>query len=139
MAGYDDLHKIVFEGQPGKAKEAIDILVKDGVNPLDIISEGLIAGMAVVGKKFKAGDMFIPEVLASANAMREGIEVLKPMIGEQLQSISLGKVLIGTVQGDLHNIGKRIVAIVLESEGFEPDYPRSEFKKTMKSIMNMNL
>lgn len=137
MAGYEELHKIVFEGQIGKANGAIDRLIKAGMNPLDIISDGLIAGMAVVGKKFKAGDMFIPEVLASANAMKEGIEILKLMIGEDLQSISLGKVLIGTVQGDLHNIGKRIVAIVLESEGFEVvdagiDIPAEKFAELVE-------
>jgi len=118
MAGYEELHKSILEGQMDKAKEAVDVLVKEGISPLDIIPEGLVAGMAVVGKKFKAGDMFIPEVLASANAMKEGIELLKPLVGDQLESISLGKVLIGTVQGDVHNIGKRIVSIVLESEGF---------------------
>jgi len=118
MAGYEELHKSILEGNTDKAKEAVDGFIKEGVNPLNIISDGLVAGMTVVGKKFKVGDMFIPEVLASAGAMKEGIELLKPLLGEKLESISLGKVVIGTVQGDLHNIGKKIVAMILESEGF---------------------
>ncbi len=116
-----DLEKIregVLEGDIQGVAGGCRALVAGGMPPLDIINQGLIAGMAVVGKKFKAGDMFMPEVLMSAKAMGAGIEIVKPLIAEE-DVPTAGKVVIGTVEGDLHDIGKNLVVIMLESSGYQ--------------------
>ena len=82
----------------------------------DILNQGLIAGMDIVGEKMENGDMFIPEVLMAAKAMGECVEILKPLLGED-ESASSGNVIIGTVKGDLHDIGKNLVAMMMESAG----------------------
>jgi len=88
------------------------------VNPLKIISDGLMAGMNVVGERFKNGEMFVPEVLMSARAMNSSIELVKPLINEG-DMPNAGTVIIGTVKGDLHDIGKNLVAMMMESAGFK--------------------
>ena len=119
MAQYEELKQSVIMGQRDKVKEIVGALLERGNNPMDIISEGLTRGMLVVGQKMETGDMFIPEVLASAQALGAGMELLKPIItGEELSTLSMGKVVIGTVQGDVHDIGKNIVSMILESAGF---------------------
>lgn len=119
MASYQELWDSVIMGDEGKVKEEIGTLLERGNSPLEIISEGLIPGMSVVGQRMKSGEMFIPEVLASAHAMSQGMELLKPVIAvEELSTIYKGKVVIGTVQGDVHSIGKSIVSTILESSGF---------------------
>ena len=85
---------------------------------LEIINNGLIAGMSVVGARFKNGDMFVPEVLMSAKSMAAGIEIVKPLIADK-DMPSKGTVIIGTVKGDLHDIGKNLVGMMLESGGFK--------------------
>jgi 5-methyltetrahydrofolate--homocysteine methyltransferase len=97
--------------------EVTKSLLDSGVDPLDVINKGLIAGMDRVGVLFKNNEMFVPEVLMSAKAMNAGVEVVK----EKQQAFdmpSLGKVVIGTVRGDLHDIGKNLVAMMMESSGF---------------------
>lgn len=84
----------------------------------DILNQGLIAAMDIVGERMENGDMFIPEVLMAAQAMGAGLEILKPLLAEQ-DAIARGKVIIGTVKGDLHDIGKNLVAMMLESGGLE--------------------
>ena len=119
MASYEQLQESLIVGQEGKVKEVTSTLLKEGNSPMEILSEGLLLGMSVVGQKFKTGEMFIPEVLASAHAMSAGFALLKPVIAEdKLSDVYVGKVVIGTVQGDLHNIGKKIVSMILESGGF---------------------
>jgi 5-methyltetrahydrofolate--homocysteine methyltransferase len=116
-----DLEKIkegVLAGDVEGVVEGCRALVAGGMPPLDIINRGLIAGMAVVGKKFKAGDMFMPEVLMSARAMGAGVDVVKPLMAEE-DVPTAGKVVIGTVAGDLHDIGKNLVVIMLESGGYQ--------------------
>jgi 5-methyltetrahydrofolate--homocysteine methyltransferase len=89
-----------------------------GLAPAQILKEGLIAGMDVVGRDFKAGELYVPEVLVAAKAMHAGMDVLRPLlIGEDIPTT--GRFLIGTVQGDLHDIGKNLVAMMLEGAGFE--------------------
>ncbi|MFV0439104.1 MAG: B12-binding domain-containing protein [Desulfopila sp.] len=92
-----------------------DALAAD-VPAQDILNKGLIAGMDIVGEKMEAGDMFIPEVLMAAQAMGGCVKILKPMLGEEGGS-AIGSVIIGTVKGDLHDIGKNLVAMMLESAG----------------------
>jgi len=119
MITHEELGDSVIAGDEDKVKEGVNTLLRMGDSPVKIISEGLIPSMSIVGQKMKAGEMFIPEVLASANALNKGMEILKPLIvGEELLKIYAGKVVIGTVEGDVHSIGKSIVSIVLESGGF---------------------
>ena len=91
--------------------------LKKGTPAADILNNGLIAGMDIVGEKMENEDMFIPEVLMAAQAMSKGVEILKPLLGED-DSASKGSVIIGTVKGDLHDIGKNLVAMMMESAGF---------------------
>lgn len=114
-------------------QEAIDA----GTSAAQILHEGLLAGMDVVGRRFGAHEIFLPEVLLSARAMTAGVNLLKPLlIAEEVPS--LGKVVIGTVKGDLHDIGKNLVGIMLEGAGFEvidlgSDVPPERFVETAQS------
>ena len=118
MATYAELAQSVIAGQMDQVKGQVTSLIAAGNSPLEIVSEGLIAGMDVVGVRFKAGDMYVPEVLMSAKSMSGGLEIVKPLIAVADQK-SNGKILIGTVKGDLHDIGKNLVGMLIESGGFE--------------------
>ena len=136
MVNLEKVREDVLLGNISGVAEGCNALVASGMAPLKIISEGLIAGMSVVGKKFKAGDMFMPEVLMSAKAMAAGIEIVKPLIAEEDVPTS-GKVVIGTVEGDLHDIGKNLVVIMLESSGYEVvnlgvDIPPQKFVEAVR-------
>ena len=118
MVSFDEVKKSVLKGQIEKAKDLSASLVQSGENPLNIIDDGLIAGMNEVGIKFKAGDMFVPEVIMSAKAMSAGVDAVKPFIeGDEIKAP--GVVVVGTVKGDLHDIGKNLVCMILESAGFK--------------------
>jgi len=117
VASFEELSKYVIAGNQVKVKEATQALIDGGNAPLDIINSGLIAGMNIVGSRFKNGEMFVPEVLMAAKSMSAGIEIVKPLIAEN-DMPSIGKVLLGTVKGDLHDIGKNLVGMMLESGGF---------------------
>ncbi|MDQ7096106.1 corrinoid protein [Desulfosporosinus sp. PR] len=117
MATYAQLAQSVIAGQRDQVREQVESLIAAGNNPLEIVSEGLIAGMDVVGVRFKAGDMYVPEVLMSAKSMSGGLEIVKPLIAAADQKNN-GKILIGTVKGDLHDIGKNLVGMLIESGGF---------------------
>ena len=101
-----------------KVKELVREALDKGVLAKEILNEGLIPGMDIVGEKMESGDMFIPEVLMSAKAMSAAVEILKPLLGDE-GITAAGKVVIGTVKGDLHDIGKNLVVMMLESAGFE--------------------
>ncbi|MBI4284582.1 MAG: corrinoid protein [Chloroflexi bacterium] len=137
MASYEELQQGVITADEGKVEDLVRQLLAAGNNPLDIIARGLTAGMAIVGQKMKTGEMFIPEVLASAHVMAKGMDILKPLVGDKLSSIYIGKVVFGTVQGDIHNIGKKIVSMLLESGGFVVidigvDVPAAKFIEAVK-------
>ena len=138
MSTYQKLQESLIAGQGDKVNEMVGTLLKEGNSPMEILSEGLFPGMSIVGQKFKIGEMFIPEVLASAHAMSSGFDLLKPVITQdRLSDIYIGKVVIGTVQGDLHNIGKKIVSMILESGGFTVvdigvDAPTEKFIEAIK-------
>jgi 5-methyltetrahydrofolate--homocysteine methyltransferase len=117
MFNFADLSQAVIAGQEARVKELTQAAINSGADPLAIINEGLIAGMNVVGASFKSGQMFVPEVLMSARTMSAGMELVKPLLGGQ-EVPSAGKVVIGTVKGDLHDLGKNLVAMMLESGGF---------------------
>lgn len=114
---YEALSDCVIEGDDERAGKLTQKAIDAGADPVEIITQGLTGGMSVVGARFKTGEMFVPEVLASARAMSVGMELVKPLIlaGDMP---SAGKVVIGTVKGDLHDIGKNLVAMLLESAGF---------------------
>ena len=113
----EELTQRVIEGKLEMVKELTRQAIANGNEPEEIINQGLIRGMNVVGVRFKAGDMYVPEVLMCARSMSVGMELVKPLLmGKELPSA--GKVLIGTVKGDLHDIGKNLVAMLLESVGF---------------------
>ena len=114
---YEALSDCVIEGDDERAGKLTQKAIDAGADPVEIITQGLTGGMSVVGARFKTGEMFVPEVLASARAMSVGMELVKPLIlGGDMPSA--GKVVIGTVKGDLHDIGKNLVAMLLESAGF---------------------
>lgn len=98
----------------GLVQEALD----EGCAPLDILNEGMIQAMANVGEKFKNGEIFVPEMLVAAKAMKKGVEALKPHLGGD-NSHKIGKMVMGTVYGDLHDIGKNLVIMMIESTGYE--------------------
>ena len=118
MSDFDSLAELVINGNYVGTKDLTQKMIDKGSEPLEIINQGLMAGMNVVGVRFKAGDMFVPEVMMSAKAMSTGIGLIKPLIADK-DMPSSGKVLIGTVKGDLHDIGKNLVVMMLESAGFE--------------------
>jgi 5-methyltetrahydrofolate--homocysteine methyltransferase len=117
MANFEEVSKWVLKGNLKNVQKATKALIDEGVPPLDIINQGLIAGMTVVGSLFKNGEMFVPEVLIAAKSMAAGVELVKPLIADQ-DMPSAGKVLMGTVKGDLHDIGKNLVGMMLESRGY---------------------
>lgn len=124
----------------GKAQEVAELTRKaldDGVPPGEILNGGLIKGMGVVGERFKNNEFYVPEVLIAARAMHAGMDILKPALAESgVQPI--GRVLLGTVKGDLHDIGKNLVAMMLEGAGFEVidlgiDVPPEKFVEAVKA------
>lgn len=116
MTDFEAMANKVISGDVDVVTELTKKAVDEGEKPLDIINKGLMKGMNVVGERFKAGDMFIPEVLMSAKAMGAGMEIVKPLfVGGEVPS--QGKVVLGTVKGDLHDIGRRLVGMIMESGG----------------------
>ena len=116
-----DLHEISVQLQAGKAKIVKGLVqqaIDEGVPAQEILEKGLLDGMNVIGEKFKNNEVFVPEVLIAARAMNQGVALLKPLLGEAGVKAS-GKVCIGTVQGDLHDIGKNLVKLMLEGKGLE--------------------
>jgi 5-methyltetrahydrofolate--homocysteine methyltransferase len=107
----------LYAGDRDEVVGLIQQALAQDVNPEDILSQGLLRGMDEVGKDFKAGDLFVPEVLVSARAMQAGMEVLKPHLAPESAS-GVGTYLIGTVKGDLHDIGKNLVKLMLEGAGY---------------------
>lgn len=113
-----EISECLIRGDKTAVGEKVREACARGENALHILEKGLVAGMDVVGQRFKKNEMFIPEVLACAAAMHAGLEILKPLLTDQ-ESKPLGKVLIATVAGDVHDIGKNIVAMMLEAARFE--------------------
>lgn len=111
------LAQAILEGKRNDAAELTQKLVDAGVTPKQILDDGLIAGMSVAGEKFKNGEYFVPEVLVAARAMKASMEILRPLlVATDVQPI--GTIVLGTVRGDLHDIGKNLVAMMLEGAGF---------------------
>jgi 5-methyltetrahydrofolate--homocysteine methyltransferase len=118
MKELQDLAQSVELGHVQKVSELTQQLIDSGVSPKTILNYGLIAGMTVVGEKMRSGDMYLPEVLQSASAMHGSLKILKPhLVREGTQS--RGKIMVGTVKGDMHDIGKNLVSIMLQGAGFD--------------------
>jgi 5-methyltetrahydrofolate--homocysteine methyltransferase len=112
------IYKAVVEGNAPEAKAAVEAALQAGIPAGEILQAGLIAAMTEVGRLFEAGEYYVPEMLISARAMQAGMTLLKPQL-VQSGVKAVGRVAIGTVKGDLHDIGKNLVAIMLEGAGFE--------------------
>ena len=116
-----EVQKVAELVEKGKGKligAAVQEALDAGVDPVEILNGGMIDAMGVVGEKFKNNEIFVPEMLVAARAMKKGVEVLKPHLSSGSTG-ALGKVIIATVAGDLHDIGKNLVAMMIESAGFE--------------------
>ena len=107
---------LLQQGRAPKVKELVNTAIEEGIAPKDILEEGLLSGMNIIGEKFKNNEVFVPEVLIAARAMNAGVEILKPHLSSEDIGVS-GTVVLGTVKGDLHDIGKNLVKIMLEGKG----------------------
>ena len=118
MADLNLIKEMVIKGQAAKVKELVQKAIDEKVRVQDILSNGLIAGMGYVGERFKKNEVYVPEVLIAARAMKSGLELLKPLL-VKADIQPLGVVVVGTVKGDLHDIGKNLVSMMLEGAGFK--------------------
>ena len=118
MSNIEAISQAVQNGKSKKIGQLVQQALEAGCNPVEILNKGMIDAMSIVGDKFTRDEIFVPEMLVAARAMKKGVEVLKPhLTGDGAASI--GKVIMGTVAGDLHDIGKNLVIMMLESTGFE--------------------
>lgn len=117
MSKIQEISKAIELGKKKLIKGLVEEALSEGYKPIDILNQGMIDAMSVVGEKFKANEIYVPEMLIAARAMKEGVELLKPHLASG-QSTVLGKCIIGTVEGDLHDIGKNLVAMMIESAGY---------------------
>ncbi|MBA85051.1 MAG: cobalamin-binding protein [Rhodobacteraceae bacterium] len=111
---FDDL----YDGLKEEIEEGVNILLERGLEPYRVLTEALVGGMTIVGNDFRDGILFVPEVLLAANAMKGGMAILKPLLAET-GAPRMGKMVIGTVKGDIHDIGKNLVSMMMEGAGFE--------------------
>ncbi len=118
MTIIDDISSAVLRGKRKEVAPLVQQALDEGLDPVAILNDGLVPAMSVIGEKFSAGEAFVPEMLVAARAMAAGTEVLKPRLAEA-GAEPLGKAVIGTVRGDMHDIGKNLVRMMIESKGFE--------------------
>ena len=118
MINLSEISENLQKGKSKIVKELVQQAIDEGIKPEEILDKGLLAGMSVVGEKFKNNEVYVPEVLVAARAMNAGAQLLKPLLAASGVSAS-GKVCIGTVQGDLHDIGKNLVKMMMEGKGLE--------------------
>jgi 5-methyltetrahydrofolate--homocysteine methyltransferase len=130
------IYQAVMEGDASEAATQVQSALDAGIAPSDILNKGCIAAMGEVGRLFEEGEMFVPEMLIAARAMQAGMNILKPHLAEG-EIVSAGKVVLGTVAGDLHDIGKNLVGMMMEGAGFEivdlgTDVSASKFVEAVK-------
>ena len=134
LAALDDdelvkqMHDDLYDGLADEIVEGTMILLDRGWSPDRVLNDALVEGMRIVGIDFRDGILFVPEVLLAANAMKAGMEILRPLLAET-GAEPIGKIVIGTVKGDIHDIGKNLVAMMLEGAGFEVDRPRHQHRR----------
>lgn len=114
----EQMHDDLYDGLKEEIEEGTHILLERGWEPYAVLQDALVEGMRIVGIDFRDGILFVPEVLMSANAMKGGMAILRPLLAET-GAPTIGKMVIGTVKGDIHDIGKNLVAMMLEGAGFE--------------------
>ncbi len=112
------MHDDLYDGLKEEIEEAVNILLERGWAPYDVLTKALVEGMRIVGIDFRDGILFVPEVLLAANAMKAGMFILRPLLAET-GAPRLGKMVIGTVKGDIHDIGKNLVGMMMEGAGFD--------------------
>lgn len=118
MSIIEEMSEFLQRGRAKNVKALVEQALEEGRDPKEILNEGLLSGMMIVGKKFKNNEVFVPEVLVAARAMNAGLTVLEPKLVE-VGNEPVGRAVIGTVKGDLHDIGKNLVAMMLKGAGFE--------------------
>jgi corrinoid protein of di/trimethylamine methyltransferase len=133
----NQISEALQKGQAPTVKELCQKALDEGLNAKEVLEGGLMDGMGIVGEKFKKNEVFVPEVLIAARAMNAGIEILKPLMVDAGVKAA-GKIVIGTVKGDLHDIGKNLVKIMMEGKGFEvidlgTDVSAEKFLETYKT------
>jgi 5-methyltetrahydrofolate--homocysteine methyltransferase len=114
---FDELKDSIISGDEEKAKGLTGKFLDEGIKPKEILNGGLVAGMDVVGQRFRAYEMYLPEVIMSATAMKGAMELLKPHLSKTDES-SMGNIVMATIEGDVHDIGKNLVSMMLEGAGF---------------------
>jgi len=140
------LEEIASAIETGKAKiiaEMVQSAIDEGLDPMEILNRGMVDAMTRIGERFSRGEAFVPEMLISARTMKKGVEVLKPHLAKNAAS-SFGTAIIGTVQGDMHDIGKNLVAMMIESAGFEVidlevDVSLERFVEAIQSHQNVRI
>ena len=118
MTILDDISSAVQRGKRKEVAPLVQQALDEGLDPVAILNDGLVPAMSVIGEKFSAGEAFVPEMLVAARAMSAGTEVLKPHLAEA-GAEPVGRAVIGTVKGDMHDIGKNLVRMMIEGKGFE--------------------
>ena len=118
MSILEEISQQLQEGKAKVVKQLVATAIEEGIDAQDILQNGLLHGMGIVGEMFKNNEIFVPEVLVAARAMNMGVEVLKPLL-QEAGVPATGKVCIGTVKGDLHDIGKNLVRLMMEGKGLE--------------------
>jgi len=136
MADYEKMSLALQKGKAKDVTEMVQSAIDEGLSAEEILNEGLMSGMAIIGEKFKNNEVYVPEVLIAARAMNMGAALLKPLLVEDGVEAK-GKVIIGTVKGDLHDIGKNLVRMMMEGKGMEvidlgTDVPAEQFVEASK-------
>jgi len=140
MTLFDSLSQAVIAGDPQAAVALARQSLTEGLDPLDAINQGLVPGIQYTGEQFAAGEMFLPDLMLAAEAMKQAIAVLEPEMARRgTRRQSLGRVVIGTIQGDIHEIGKNLVATMLSASGFEVfdlgvDVPPLKFAEQARAV-----
>src|SRR3981081_240466 len=114
----EQIHDDLYNGRKTEVEEATHIFLERGWSAEKVLNDALVEGMRIVGIDFRDGILFVPEVLLAANSMKGGMEILRPLLAERGVE-PIGKIVIGTVKGDIHDIGKNLVSLMLEGAGFE--------------------
>ncbi len=127
----------VYHGDPQRIQETVRAALAEGADPLELVGQALTPAIKAVGEKFSTGEMFLPELMLAANAMQQAMKLIAPLLKERKEAVSRGRVVIGTIKGDLHDIGKNIVKALLEGNGFEVvdlgiDNPPAKFVEAVR-------
>lgn len=137
MSKIEEVFSAIETGKLKTIAELVQSAIDAGDDPMEILNQGMVNAMSVIGERFSRGEAFVPEMLISARTMKKGVEVLKPYLANGAAT-SFGTVIVGTVQGDMHDIGKNLVAMMLESAGFavvdlEIDVPLERFVEAIQT------